>query len=1803
MKHSLSITSHFLSVLFIALLIFNACGNPKTVRIVDTNFKGEVERTAGFEFTFNQDLITEDRILETDNRQLFEIEPKLSYRLVWKEKDKVLLRPYDKLAAGTKYSLSLNKTLFNNKFKKTVKEDRFECFTPDLKLIDGNVYWNTSETMDINSAVIGIDLEFSENLLIHDLQKKLKIEIEGKSYAFQILDGDRSNKFTIEINGIAFIPDDQLIKFTVDKGLAMYQSPSITTKAMHLERRLVPPSDLEVTGIDAKHDGIEGRIMVSTSQGIKKGELKSKISMKPEVPFFVDPFAGGFIIKSERFDFNISYKIIIDQSLTGIFDGKMEKDFEDDISFGKLEPTIEFVDKKALYLSPKGQRNIALNIASLTTIKVEVYKIFENNLVSFFRDGLRWDYSYDFRANNLETYGELVYKEQINTADLERNGRISLLSMNFKDELIDYNGIYILKVADLNNYPRADKLVSFSDLGIIVKQSEDKVHVFVNSIKTALPVPGAKVKLISRTNQNIEAITTNQDGVAVLKDLKQKMGKFDLVMFTVQKGKDFNYMQLENTDVKTARFNVSGKRSNKAKMNAFIYGDRNLYRPGETVHLSTIVRGDDWGIPSKMPVNIKFLYPDGRELKTARKTLDNEGSCDMEIAIPFSAITGTYTVEVYSASDVLLNSESISIEEFMPDRIKVDLSLNRNNYMIGDDIVLSGKAVNLFGPPAANRNYELELKYKRKLFKPKGFSNYSFFMGSREVLVGEMDSEGQTDENGEFSIDFEVPEKYRGLGVLEASFWATVFDESGRPVNRVKEFDVYTQDVFYGIGPMDRYVHGDGEMQIPLAAVNKDGEAMDTTVHIEILHHQWRTVLESNSRGYYRYKSQKDKLTLVSKDIDINGKTNFPFYPKESGSYLIRISPVDSTNETYLEKSFYTYRFGHTQSTSFAVNKEGRIDITYDKEKYNVGETATILLKAPFEGRMLIAIERDELVSYAYRNTDKKVVEYKLKIKEEHLPNVFVSATLIRPMEALQVPLTVAHGYEVLKVDKKAYNLDVKIIATEKSRSRKKQRIRVKTTPNTKVALAVVDEGVLQIKDYQTPDPYNYFYQKRALDIKAYDIYPYLFNEVIATNKLTGGGYGLAKRVNPVTNRRVKLVNFWSGIKQTDANGVFDYEIDIPEFSGDLRIMAVAYKGKKFGSSDANMKVADPLVVSSGLPRFLSPNDTVIVPVILTNTTDKADTVKATICTDGPMSVVSEENIQLPIDAKAEKRLEFKILADNNIGAGQVVVSVDALDETYSNTTDISVRPPSSLHKKSDHGTINAGQVKEIDLSHSYIPESVAGELIIGSSPLTEMSEDIKYLLRYPHGCVEQTTSKAFPQIYYYDLAKAVGHGHIINDKQNKGNPNYNVKEAIKKLERMLNSDGAMSYWPGGRRASWWGSVFATHFLIEAHKAGFEVKENTLRRLTAYLQQRLRKKETYKYHYYDANNTAAEREIAHKEIPYTLFLLALTGKPDISTMNYYKTNNEQLSLDGKYLLAVAYALAGDRTSFNDLLPGAYEGETPEKELDGSFSSSIRDRALILNALAEVAPDHEQITVLTKQLQRELIRQTHRNTQERVFSILALGKVAHKVRAKDLVAKVKVNDETIAQFEGKEARIDYAGLKDGTIEIEAEGEGNLYYFWQIEGLSKDGVIKEKDNQLLVRRSFYDRSGKKIYGNEFEQNDLIVVELALQTNGSSNIPNVVITDMLPAGFEIENPRISDKNSIDWLNGNAIPEHQDFRDDRIHLFTNATNHLKKYYYVVRAVSPGYFHLGPASADAMYEEDYYSYNGAGTVKILAKN
>jgi len=1777
----------------LGLLLF-ACQSKDNVNLVDTNCGPDLAVNSQLTFVFDKDLIPDSLTNSWDSTAFVEFTPAISGRYSWKSPTELLFVPRQNLDPSTTYQVHFTGALLQHTSYKLSPGLDFSFNTAPLQLKQLNAFWATNDGSD-DPAQLHFRLAFNHAVDPSEALQYLKVNVDNKDRNIQLKEDDIAQQMQIVVTDLS--PEDREYEatVTVDKGLKPFKGADGTSEELLHDLKVASPYLIAVQDIQGEHDGVQGSVVIATSQQAQIKNIKQFITVAPAVKYEVTVDNRSITLASEDFDANKTYEIGIAKGLPGAIGGKTKYNTSQQISFGALNPSIQFLDRKAGYLSAQGFRNLAVRVINIDQVSVKVTKVYENNILKFvnssqyYYDDVYGDYYQDYNYYNVQQLGDVVWQQEVNTDDLPRKGSSRLLNLDFEDQIGDFPGLYVVEIADPEQYwISSKKVMAISDLGLIAKAGENQVTVFVNSIKTALPQQGVSLTLRGINNQVIGRTVTDANGVAHFKKSDQSAPGFRPNMITAALDGDYNFLPFNKTRINSSRFEVGGTRINNTGYQAFIYAERDIYRPGETLNIAAMVRDYQWKVPDNLPLILKWIGPDGQVQSTSRKVIDQSGMIQAKLSLPREALTGTYLVQALTANEVLLNTYSLAVEEFIPDRIKVETKTDKDSYQLSEMLKINTKASNFFGPPAANRNYEVELSLNRKYFTSPQHANYTFQLTHDRQSFNQILRSGKTNSNGEFEERFELPTLYKNLGVLQADLFVTVFDETGRPVNRRVTADVFTQKVFFGLDPSGPYYHAtNNPIKVPLIAVDHTGTALNgAKAQVQVIRHDYKTVL-AKSGNYYRYRSERVEHVMQNKVQELQGTSNaVNFVPDRSGRYEVRISEPGA--RSYVSREFYVYSWGSTNLSSFQVNNEGQIDITFDQPQYEIGDIAKVLFKTPFSGRLLVTLERDQVQEYFYLDTDKRTAELSIPVKEDQVPNIYVTATLFKPHRQSELPLTVAHGFASMDVHDPQYTLPLTVDAASESRSRTTQTIKVKSVANSKVTVAVVDEGILQLTNFQTPDPLEFFFSKRALQVTSHDIYPYLFPE-ISQSALGGDGMNMQKRINPLTNKRVQLVSFWSGVLTTDSNGEAEFKIDIPQFSGNLRIMTAVADKDAFASTQAQMIVADPLVMSVALPRFLSPQDTLEVPVVVTNTTNKPANLKATISTKGPISVLGPTAQEVTGLAGSEQIIKFKIATPSQIGAGQVNVEIKALGEVFNNNTDITVRPIASLQKISGGGIAEAGKSTGVNFnSGDYISGTMDRKLIISKSPMVEFAEHLQYLVRYPHGCVEQTVSSAFPQLYFEDLSKALNNG-----QDQAQTTHYHINEAIKRLQLMQLYHGGLSYWPGRGTESWWGSAFAAHFLWEAKQLGYEVNDTMLSKLLDYLRKKLRDKKSVTY-YFNGNQN---RKIAPKEVAYSLFVLALADRPDRSTMNYYKSRTDRLSLDSRYLLSATYGIIGDSKKAKEVLPAAFEGEEANRVFSGSFYSFIRDEAISLYSLLKQDPNNLQIPLMAKHLSQTLKSKRWLNTQERVFAFLALGKLAQTTNSTSVKAQVTIDGKEVATFSGEDIILNTEQLS-GNPELSVQGTGNLYYFWSQEGIPKGHNFSEEDQFLKVRRTFYDRNGSVVTNNRFKQNDLVVVKLSLESLQGS-VENVVVTDMLPAGFEIENARIGEVAQFNWLKNRSVPEYQDIRDDRINMFTTATRTPKHYYYVVRAVSKGSYSLGPVAADAMYDAEYHSYHGSGQMVV----
>ncbi len=1664
---------------------------------------------------------------------------------------------------------------------------------------------------------IGIraNLEFTYAVNAQDIVPAIRVTVDNEQRAIAgVVTTGQSTVIALEIGTVTQFERERTIAVTFAGDLTSPETQTRIRMAEPFVYRMPPLGELKILGHDFGSDGTNGWIKIRTSQEVDSDVARAAVTLEPTREFTVRNDGDGFTLLG-TFEPGATFRIRVRSGLTSVLGGKTDHEYEADLVIGNIAPSFSFVSSSGMYMMLGGEKTIELKTVNLPRLAVRVSQIFQNNLVFFLNGGRFYDYSYYGEYGDEEgssqswvrkyryyvgNYGrQLSYDTLTIASPPNREMTTSFTLTPFLTT--GYKGFYLVEIANPEEAWRSTaKLISISDIGLIVKVHRDGAMVFATHLQTTMPMANVAVSLVSVNNQVIISGKTDEGGVAHFTGLTDKFKEFPLKLVTAEADNDFNFLNLEDYRVETSRFDVAGKRDVGGPFDALLYGDRSIYRPGERMVVAGVVRNITQPVPAGMPVHLKLFSPRGALLQETQHILNQEGSFETSTGTSSSSATGDYRYELYTGSGIFLTTYRVSVEDFVPDRLRVNLNPSVEKAKPGETVEYTVQATNFFGPPAADRNWEFEGVFTVVPFTSKRFPEFRFWDDAANNTVGDpFVVNGRTDAEGGAVVEFPIPPGLTTTGLLRARGRVGVFDESGRPVYQIAQTLVYPKPYFIGLrntGPY--YMAPNTTQKVQIVAVDaEDRPLRGFSARVNLVRYEWHSILRQHPQTKnLRYVSERREIPVRSDRIILGeNPVDYSYSVPRSGDYALRVGKDGESG--YNQIQFYSYSWGTSDVTSFEVDPEARVDIVLDKKVYAPGDKARILFQTPFSGRMLVTVERNRVFSFRYLDVVNNAASMEMDIEDQHLPTVYVSAVLFRKITDLSIPLLAGHGFTPLMVEKPKNKLDVQIRAPEKIRPKTTQTVTVAIAGESGVTLtlAAVDEGICQVKNYKTPDPYGYFYARKALETETYDFFKHLLPEPGKGKRSssTGGGEAeVGKRTNPLGVQRFKPLALWSGIIKTDGGGEAVIPLDIPEFSGELRLMAFAYKGDRFGSAEKAMKVSDPIVITPALPRFASPGDVFIMPLTAFNTTARSTTLLFDVGTTGSLSA-AQKNPELEIAANQERFVPVQLTAGPEIGKATVTIRTKVFGEIVESRSDIPVRPIAPYAADIEAGFVDGGTSVAHTVPDVYLPAGRQAYLALSPFPVSSFARELKHLLGYPHGCLEQTVSRAFPQIYLRDIASVLSPAALAG-----GSPTYFVNEAITKTAGLQLHDGSFAYWPGGTESNDWTTVYATHFLLEARKAGYAVMDGTLNAALGALSRIARDKKSEDYTYADGNRTVVRR-IAAKSCLYALYVLALAKKPEQSVMSFYRNERHLLTTDTRYLLAGAYALSGDRRTYADILPPQFSVDEPSRSSGGSFDSPVRCAAVMLNVLLESDLNNPHVPRLMEYLSRAYRGDRWYSTQDNAFTLLAFGKAARMAAATKVTGRISIGAREIA-YNGGTQRIDLEPWGK-TVTIALQGSGRVYYTLVVEGIRSDGRIEMEDRNLQVRREVLTRTGGTANLSAIRQNDLLVIKLTV-TSTVDRLDFVAVSDLLPAGFEIENPRLTEATQYPFVKNASHPEYMDIRDDRINLYTafRGGKRQQVFYYAVRAVTAGDFVYPPVVAEAMYDGRYSSTSGLGKVKIV---
>ena len=1719
--------------------------------------------------------------------------------------------------------------------------------------------------------------------------------------------------------------EQPFVKVQVSPGFSGRGGPLGLARAY--ETRVSVASDLMATEADsyfAEHG--DAILSLRFNNPVDAHLLAPLLSVEPAVPFTIGSVHQGVELHGP-FQPSTRYAIKIAPPPPGTPRDARPRPDTLSVFVPDRRPSLWFEHEEG-YLGSAGNRTILAHAVNVTNLRVSLTRIYDNNLVTWRNTRAGTDVldrpvaTRDLRLPPLKnkTQDVRLSLDDLLPADAPRDGvylaRLDTVSALTSDD--EANQGY--------GYGRwqGSSMITLSDIGLTAKQGRTAITVWATSLRTAEPLAGVRVRLYSSKNQFLGDAVTGESGVASIVPVPSAEGEHPAVILadrpaaapdavappaTASAARDLTWLDLRSSRVNFGEAETTGAAYLRSGHDAFVYTDRGVYRPGETVHLRAIVRGPDGATPPAFPVRWQFRRPDLHNWKSLDGRIDPDGAVSLDLPLPDDLPTGRWSVVLglpghEKEGDTSFGSGSFQVEDFMPNRMQVALKFAgaratdaegaAPRFMVKDETLAAHvQADYLFGKPVTGRPARVVARLDPATFSHPKWRDWTFGDSASTAqtleglqLIGHRTElpEQTLDASGHAAFDLDLASLLAGgdanpqpaprskrqrrgsapraqpaiasggnsVGPWSLTVTASVIETGGRAVSASRQAELDPVPWYVGVRARGASASAEAPTTFDLALVATDGRAAPEGTELEasVYRESWNNSLTYES-GHYVYQSTRlldpvEQKRVVKID---SGKGTLEVRTPGFGSYVLRVRDPQSGCMTSV--AFYVGQGAWEDNisrenpeklellvrpmpqASALVRSVRRLDgrgalaavhsllsPAAAGTTLHSGDLAQVIVRSPFAGRLLLSVETDDVISTRVLDMPASHVSAPIELPGACRPNAYITATVVRgidPDAGWQTHRAI--GTVRVPVDNSDRKLDVVLTAPAEIRPAASMDVMLKVTDsaghpvsNAAVTVAAVDEGICQLTGFVAPDPFKFFTRLRALGVGTADLYGQLMPEVPRTEKVSAVGgdkdaYDPRHR-SPVSARRVKPVSLVSGVLHTDADGLARADFSVPQFTGKLRLMAVASQGPTFGSGEGATLVRSPILVQSSWPRFAAPGDKFLVPVLVFNNQPAPTEATLTLHIDGgPLRFGNASDFSLPpipLPANGQATRFVEVTAGPDSGVSRASLAARAGGESYEEDVEIPVRPASPEISLGGYAVATPDKAAEISFPGGMLKGTEHFEVKVTPWPTLQLPQGLDYLDRYPYGCLEQTTSTLFPLVYLSDIGAQIGPG--LFGKQRVAEK---VQVGITRLMGMQTANGGLAMWPAYREAWPWGSVYAAHFLIEAQHAGHPVPEDFRSQVLTYVRSLL--------------NQSSDNPDVLETQAYACYVLALAGKPERAVMSRLAEmvntpRPDRIAIPGQVRLhlAAAWLASGRRDLAEGLIPQNLPAPRETRSLSGALGSPVRDRAILIDTLLAVEPDHPALPELVQRLADSGRKGQWRSTQDTAFAVLALGRYLRQSRNATPYegAELLVGASRVGEVAGGAPLLWSAGLKDAplpedgtklSVQVTGPAGAKAHLSWLQVGVPL-APPSPADHGMSIRRRLLDERGKPLAVNRVRSGDLVQVELSISSN--TPLEYVAIDDLLPAGLEIENPRLKTTASEvveqprDGRPANFFSDSRlDMRDDRLVLIGNLTGAGKgTYVYTARAVTPGTFALPPAHAECMYDTATNSLSAGGTFEVL---
>jgi len=1528
-------------------------------------------------------------------------------------------------------------------------------------------------------------------------------------------------------------------------------------------------------------------------------------AMKPEVKIddperVILPTSNGMV-----FPFQAVNLSAVDVRVLRVYENNIPQFLQVNELFGEYEMRRvgRIVKRKTVQLNPEGNTDLAiwntyyLNLDDI--IRVEPGAIYRVEI------GFQKSYSL-YHCDDEEAEASMEELDISNDQETENNYEYNGEEYgDYYDEYYDYYDDYDWSERENpcnSAYYRREpvgKNILSSDIGLIAKKGNDNSMLFaVSDIKTTKPLTGVELEVLNYQQQVIAKLKSDGQGMA-------RIDKLDGTpyLLTARHGKQRAYLKIDGSHaLNLSTFDVSGAESQQG-LKGFIFGERGVWRPGDTLFLSFILEDEKKVLPEVHPVNFELINPQGQIVRKLVKSKGENGFFSFTCNTDADAPTGNYQANIRVGGAVF--SKTVRIETIKPNRLKLAMDFGANTKNLSGDVAGKLSVKWLHGALAKNLKANVTATFTRSSTGFEKFPEYVFDDPVSNYTPEEQTIfDGQVNAEGLATIQVRPDLQGRAPGMLTAAFSVKVFEEGGDfSVDRfTMPYAPYSRFVGVDIPePQDRYsyyLETGKDHRIQVVTADPQGNPVKADkLNWKLYKVQWRWWWERNSNDLANYIGSESTIPVASGELSTgaDGRGQFAVrvdYP-DWGRYMVRIEDPESGHasgrEVYID-------WPETENRAQRENPDGAalLSFSLDKEKYITGEECKVVIPSGKVGRALVSIENSSGVLEAkWIETKQGQTTYSFKTTPKMTPNAYVYISMIQPHNQTENDMPIRlYGVMPLFVENPGSHLKPVIQMPDELAPEKEFEVKISEKDNKGMTytLAIVDEGLLDLTRFKTPDPWNHFYAREALGVNTFDLYDMVIGAYGAKldRILSLGGDGESGGKGKNRANRFKPVVMHVGPFTLEAGKSQSHKFTMPNYIGSVRVMVVAGKDMAYGNAEKAVPVKKPLMVLASLPRVLGPGEEVKLPVTVFAMDEKIREVQVKVEANEYFKFVDGNSKSISFTSMGDDVVNFPMIIADRIGVGKVKVLVSSGGFKSSYETEIEIRNPNPFVTNVSEAAVDAGSVWRGNFDLPGMEGSNESWVEVSAIPPVDFGKRMKYLLDYPHGCIEQTTSGAFPQLFLGDVMD-------LSDAEIK-KTNENVKAAINRIGRFQLRSGGMSYWPGDGGENDWGTSYAGHFMIEAKKKGYTLPANWESAWITY-QQRMAQNWSPKdarsgdYYWYENDLMQA----------YRLYTLALAGKPEMGAMNRMKERGST-SLAAKWRLAAAYALAGQQETARSMINNQVTSVAPYTSMSGTYGSNYRDEAMIIETLTLIG-DRAKAAPLVIELSRTLSSNTWCSTQTVAYGLLSIAKFSAGESNRNISFTCSLNGKEVSSMKTNKplsrVLVAPAMLKGNKIEVSNNGGSLLYVRVVSTGQPAIGQEQAAASNLYVDVKYFDMAGNTLNTARINQGTDFYAEVSIWNPGTrGRYEEMALTQIFPGGWEIINQRLDVSAVV--MNADA-PDYQDVRDDRVlTYFDLAQNQTRKFRVKLNATYLGKYYLPAISCEAMYDNSVFARTAGQWIEVV---